>query len=52
MNNRYKTIDLFAGLGGIRRGFEKTGKFQNLLSAEIDKYACFSLWISLWRKSL
>lgn len=35
-----KTIDLFAGIGGIRRGFEMTGKFTNVLSAEIDKYAC------------
>ena len=32
----YKTIDLCAGIGGIRRGFELTGKFQNVLSAEID----------------
>lgn len=37
---KYKTIDLFAGIGGIRRGFEKTGRFENVLSAEIDKYAC------------
>lgn len=37
---KYKTIDLFAGIGGIRRGFEKTNKFINVLSAEIDKYAC------------
>ena len=37
---KYKTIDLFAGIGGIRRGFEKTGKYENVLSAEIDKYAC------------
>lgn len=37
---KYKTIDLFAGIGGIRRGFEKTGKYKNVLSAEIDKYAC------------
>ena len=36
----YKTIDLFAGLGGIRRGFELTGKCENVLSAEIDKFAC------------
>lgn len=35
-----KTIDLFAGIGGIRRGFEMTGKFENIKSAEIDKYAC------------
>jgi len=36
----YKTLDLFAGIGGIRRGFERTGRFKNVLSAEIDKYAC------------
>lgn len=36
----YKTIDLFAGIGGIRKGFEMTGHFKNVLSAEIDKYAC------------
>lgn len=36
----YKTIDLCAGIGGIRRGFELTGKFTNVLSAEIDEYAC------------
>lgn len=36
----YKTIDLFAGIGGIRHGFEKTKNFENVLSCEIDKYAC------------
>jgi len=36
----YKTVDLFAGIGGIRRGFEMTGNFKNILSAEIDTYAC------------
>lgn len=36
----YKTIDLCAGIGGIRRGFELTGDFENVLSAEIDEYAC------------
>ena len=36
----YRTIDLFAGIGGIRRGFELTGKFETVLAAEIDKYAC------------
>ena len=36
----YKTIDLCAGIGGIRRGFELTGQFENVLSAEIDRYAC------------
>ena len=37
---KYKTIDLCAGIGGIRRGFELTGSFQNVLSAEIDDSAC------------
>ena len=36
----YKTIDLFAGIGGIRLGFEQTGRIKNIFSAEIDKYAC------------
>lgn len=36
----YRTIDLCAGIGGIRKGFELTGQFTNVLSAEVDKYAC------------
>lgn len=35
----YKTIDLCAGIGGIKLGFELTGRFENVLSAEIDPYA-------------
>ena len=35
----YKTIDLCAGIGGIRKGFERTRHFYNVLSAEIDEYA-------------
>lgn len=35
----YRTIDLCAGIGGIRKGFERTGHFINVRSAEIDKYA-------------
>jgi len=38
----YKTIDLFCGIGGIRKGFELTNGFENVLSAEIDKYACMT----------
>jgi DNA (cytosine-5)-methyltransferase 1 len=38
----YKTLDLFCGIGGIRKGFELTNRFQNILSAEIDKYACMT----------
>lgn len=40
MNKKLKIIDLCAGIGGIRTGFEKTGKFECVSSAEIDKYAC------------
>jgi len=36
----YRTIDLCAGIGGIRRGFELNGNFVNVLSAETDRFAC------------
>lgn len=36
----FRTIDLCSGIGGIRRGFELTGYFHNVLSAEKDKWAC------------
>lgn len=36
----YKTIDLCAGIGGIRRGFELTKQFINVASAEVDATAC------------
>lgn len=35
-----KTIDLCAGIGGIRRGFELAGEYRNIASAEIDEIAC------------
>lgn len=38
----FKTIDLCAGIGGIRRGFERVGVYQNVLSSEVDKYACMT----------
>lgn len=38
----YRTIDLCAGIGGIRRGFERVGVFENILSAEVDKWACMT----------
>lgn len=40
MSGKYKMIDLCAGIGGIRRGYELTGAFVNVLSAENDKNAC------------
>ena len=39
MAYKFKTVDLFAGIGGIKRGFELTGKAVNVLAAENDKYA-------------
>lgn len=38
----FNTIDLCAGIGGIRKGFEMTGHYHNVLSAEIDRYACLT----------
>lgn len=38
----FRTIDLCAGIGGIRRGFELTGYFENVLSSEIDQFACMT----------
>ena len=32
-----KIIDLCCGIGGIRRGFELAGDFENVLSAEKDE---------------
>ena len=42
MQKMYYTIDLCAGIGGIRRGYELAGCFENVLSAEIDKNACLT----------
>jgi DNA (cytosine-5)-methyltransferase 1 len=39
LNKKYKAIDLFAGIGGMRLGFEKAG-FEIVYSNDIDKYAC------------
>ena len=38
-NGIFKSIDLFAGIGGIRLAFEYYG-VQNVFSSEWDKYAC------------
>ena len=40
-NAEYKVIDLFAGVGGIRLGFEKAfkNKVSFVFSSELDKYA-------------
>lgn len=38
----YKTIDLCAGIGGIRRGFELVGSYKNVLCAENNIEACLT----------
>lgn len=35
----HKTLDLFAGVGGIRMGFENTGRFQTVFANDFEK-AC------------
>jgi DNA (cytosine-5)-methyltransferase 1 len=37
MSRKYKTLDLFAGIGGIRIGFEKAG-FETVFANDYDKY--------------
>lgn len=39
MKFKFRTIDLCAGIGGIRKGFEMTGCYKNVMSAEIDMFA-------------
>ena len=36
---RYKTIDLLAGIGGLRLGFDQTRRTETVFSSEIDKFA-------------
>ena len=36
-NKTYKTLDLFAGIGGIRMGFEHAG-FETVFSNDFDPY--------------
>ncbi|MCL2079665.1 MAG: DNA mismatch endonuclease Vsr [Oscillospiraceae bacterium] len=36
----FRVVDLCAGIGGIRRGFERGLGVETVLTAEIDKYAC------------
>lgn len=38
-NAQYTAIDLFAGTGGIRLGFQETGMVETIWSSEIDKFA-------------
>lgn len=38
-NKKLKAIDLFAGIGGMRLGFQQAG-FEIVYSNDVDKYAC------------
>lgn len=35
----YTSVDLFAGIGGIRLGFQQTGRVRNIFSSEWDKFS-------------
>ncbi len=37
-NTKLRTIDLFAGIGGIRKGFEATGRFDTVYANDNNKY--------------
>jgi len=50
--NSYKAIDLFAGIGGIRLGFEKAfgNEIEFVFASEIDKYACETYYANFGEK--
>ena len=52
---KYKIVDLFAGIGGIRLGFEQAANKLNksvdcVFSSEIDKY-CIQTYITNFGKT-
>ena len=51
-----KTIDLFAGIGGMRIGIDLAArslklKHKNVFSSEIDKYCCQFYELNFWIKT-
>ncbi|MCP4354817.1 MAG: DNA cytosine methyltransferase [Proteobacteria bacterium] len=43
MKNKYNTIDLFAGCGGLTEGFHKNGSFNTLACVEWEENPCKNL---------
>ncbi len=43
MNNRLKSIDLFAGCGGLMDGFEQSGHYQTIAAVEWEQAPCNNL---------
>lgn len=47
IKNKLKSIDLFAGCGGLMDGFEQSGKYNTLAAVEWEKAPCENLRIRL-----
>lgn len=43
MNSKLRSIDLFAGCGGLMEGFEQSGHYQTLAAVEWEKAPCNNL---------
>ncbi|MCK4520912.1 DNA cytosine methyltransferase [Candidatus Parcubacteria bacterium] len=50
-NHRFRTIDLFAGIGGIRIGFEKAG-FNTVFANDFDKQCKFTYDLNFSKSKL
>ena len=50
MKNKYNTIDLFAGCGGLLDGFMQDGNFETLACVEWEKYPCQTIERRLEKK--
>ena len=49
-NADYSMIDLFAGIGGTRLGFQLTGRTRSVFSSEIDKFAAKTYYANFGEK--